>query len=47
MSDKLSREPARDPQDLERLLVSRERAETPRRVEGKLSISLNLPAAVS
>jgi len=26
MSDELSREPARDPQDLERLLVSRERA---------------------
>lgn len=26
MADKVSREPARDPQDLERLLVSRERA---------------------
>ena len=27
MADELSRESARDPQDLERLLVSRERAE--------------------
>jgi len=27
MADEVSREPARDPQDLERLLVSRERAE--------------------
>ena len=26
MADEISREPARDPQDLERLLVSRERA---------------------
>jgi hypothetical protein len=26
MADKVSREPARDPQDLERLLVSRQRA---------------------
>jgi hypothetical protein len=36
MADEISREPARDPQDLERLLVSRERAGRRRRNGGPL-----------